>query len=131
MQDFISILKEKPMFIGSNGATTVEIQEAEIKLSVSFSKEYKDYLSSFGFAVYEGHELTGITKDLNLDVVNVTVKNLHKNPSIKLPLYVIEEAHIDGIVVWQSPTGEIYESVPQSPPVMIANNLRDYLRLEE
>jgi len=94
MKDFISILKEKPMYIGSKGATKTEIIEAEAILSVSFSKEYKHYISSVGFAIYEGHELTGICKAKRLNVVHVTLSERNITSDVLVDWYVIEQLNI-------------------------------------
>ena len=102
MFDFISVLKEKPMFIGSKGATDTEIAEAEKHLSISFSRKYKHYLSSVGFAIYEGHEITGICKAKRLNVVDVTIMERDHAENIPANWYVIEQLHIDGIVIKHS-----------------------------
>ena len=127
MKDFISILKEKPMYIGSKGATNAEIIEAEAKLFVSFSKEYKHYLSSVGFAIYEGHELTGICKAKRLNVVDVTLSERSITPDIPDDWYVIEQLNIDGIVIWQSTIGTIYQASPNTKPKKICDSLVEYI----
>ncbi len=129
MKDFISILKEKPMYIGSKGATITEIIDAETKLSVSFSKEYKHYLSSVGFAIYEGHELTGICKAKRLNVVDVTLSERNITPDVPADWYVIEQLNIDGIVIWQSTTGAIYQTSPNTKPIKICDSLADFINL--
>lgn len=127
MRDLINILKEKPMFNGSNGATAVEIQEAEIKLSVSFSEEYKDYLSYFGLAVFEGHELTGICRSKRLNVVDVTICERELTDKVPDDWYVIEQLNIDGLVIWQSSNGNIFQTMPNKEPIKIAENLLEYV----
>lgn len=129
MIDFISILKEKPMYIGSKGATIAEIIDAETKLSVSFSKEYKHYLSSVGFAIYEGHELTGICKAKRLNVVDVTLSERNITPDVPADWYVIEQLNIDGIVIWQSTTGAIYQTSPNTKPKKICDSLIEYISM--
>ena len=127
MKDFISILKEKPMFIGSKGATSEEIIDAETKLAVSFSEQYKYYLSSIGFAIYEGHELTGICKAKRLNVVDVTLNERNITPDVPGDWYVIEQLNIDGIIIWQSVTGEIYQTSPNSEPLKICDSFAEYI----
>lgn len=74
-----------------------------------------------------GHELTGVCDIPRLNVVNVTVEAREYNPLVPLEWYVVEEAHIDGIMIWQSQTGEIYQSQPGVTPEKIADSLADYL----
>ena len=82
-------------------------------MSLSFSKDYKLYLSRCGFATYEGHELTGICKAKRLNVVDVTINERTISPNIPENWYVIEQLNIDGIVIWQSGTGDIYQTSPE------------------
>ena len=37
------------------------------------------------------------------------------------------EANIDGIVIWQSTTGEVYQTLPGHSGVKIADSLREYI----
>lgn len=127
MKDIIEILKSKPMFIGAKGASEKEISEAESNLSVSFSNEYKHYLSAIGFAIYEGHEITGICKAKRLNVVDVTETERKLSPNASDNWYVIEQLNIDGIVIWQSSTREIYQTSPNAKPKKICNSLVEYI----
>lgn len=129
MSSIVDIMKSKKYFVCERGATSVEIENAQRALGVTFAEDYRTYLQECGTVSYEGHELTGISKDLNLDVVTVTTGNRHKNPSINMPLYVIEETHIDGIVIWQAPDKKIYQTGIGTPPVKIAESLVEYLQL--
>jgi hypothetical protein len=42
-------------------------------------------------------------------------------------LYVIEELGIDGITIWQSGTGEIYQSVSGEVPYVIYKSFLEYI----
>ncbi len=53
------VLKSKPSFYAASGATEEEISKAESDLTLTFSNEHKNYLSCFGFALFEGYEFTG------------------------------------------------------------------------
>lgn len=129
MNDFITELKEKADYVGSKGATEEEIIEAETMLSVSFSKEYKQYLSAVGFAIYDGHELTGICKAKRLNVVDATMLEREITPSVPSNWYVIEQLNIEGIVIWQSETGKIYQTAPKKRTKRICNSLAEYIGL--
>lgn len=129
MKSIIDVFKSKNYFISEHRASSPEIDNAQNALGLTFAEDYITYLKEFGTASYEGHELTGIGKDSNLDVVTVTTRNLHKNPNINMPLYVIEETNIDGIVIWQAPDKKIYQTGMKSAPVKIAENLTEYIQL--
>lgn len=104
-----------------------DIESAEQELSLKFSEDYKECLIEFGqFSVY-GHELTGITKNLRLNVVEITKEERSKNQFVPLNLYVIEQTHIDDIVIWQNEDGGIYQTISISKPVKVSNSLLDYL----
>lgn len=127
MSSIIKEFKQKTDFYSEKGASEDTISDAEKALKIQFAPEYKEYLREFGSVSCGGHELTGISADENLDVVGVTKHNLEKNPNIKMPLYVIEETHVDGIVIWQSHTGEVFQSEYKGTPVKIFQSLTDYV----
>ena len=111
MNDIIKTLKNTPDFIGGTGRTDTEIESAQEKLGLKFADDYKTYLRKIGLACFDGHELTGICEDPRLNVVDVTINNQEDNPK-KSSCYVIEEANIDGIVIWQDASGLIYMTEP-------------------
>lgn len=119
--------KKKRDFYCETGATSEQIENAETELGLRFAEEYKEYLQQFGAVSCGGHELTGFSADENLDVVHVTVNNLKRNPNISKPFYVIEETHIDGIVIWQTETGEIYKTEYKGSPQKIFESLAEYI----
>ena len=129
MSAIVDLLKSKQFFICKSSVAPDEIENAEKALGVSFATDYKEYIQECGTASYDGHELTGISNDLNLDVISITTKNLQRNPNIDIPLYVIEETHIDGIVIWQAPDQKVYQTGMKSKPVQIAESLTDYINL--
>ena len=103
------------------------IKQAEVALGLKFADDYKEYLQQFGAVSCGGHELTGFSEDANLDVVKVTVKNRESNPNVKMPLYVVEETHIDGIVIWQSESGEVFKAEYKDTPVKIFESFTEYV----
>ena len=127
MSAIIEEIKRKSDLFFENGASDADIRDSEKALGLLFAEEYKEYLQQFGAVSCGGHELTGISRDNNYDVVNVTLLNLQKNSEITIPLYVIEETHIDGIVIWQASTGEIYQSEYKKVPLKIYDSLLDYV----
>ena len=108
-------------------ASEKSIVTAENALGLQFSKEYRKYLLDYGSVAFFGHDLTGISSFPGIDVVAVTKEAREDNPQIPKGFYAIEEAHIDGIIVWQDSSGKIYQTVPESAPVKIADSLKDYI----
>lgn len=127
MEDIIKTLKDAPDFIGGTGRTDVEIERVQKELGIDFATDYKTYLKEIGLACFDGHELTGICQDPRLDVVHVTKDQRENNPEAP-NCYVIEEANIDGIVIWQDFSGKIYMTVENSSPKLIADSLSAYIQ---
>lgn len=127
MNDIIKTLKDAPDFIGGTGRTDVEIERVQKELGIDFATDYKTYLKEIGLACFDGHELTGICEDPRLDVVHVTKDQRENNPESR-SLYVIEEANIDGIVIWQDFSGKIYMTEGNSKPKLIADSLSAYIQ---
>lgn len=128
MSDIIEAFNGKRDFYHEKGAARAEIDKAEKKLGVIFSSDYREYLMEYGAVSCAGHELTGISSEPASDVVALTLENKRKNPNIKESLYVIEETHIDGIVIWQSESGDILQSEYKEAPQKIFGSLCDYIR---
>ena len=71
--------------------------------------------------------MTGFSEDGNLNVVNATIKMRQENIFASNNMYVIEETHIDGIVIWQDSQGVIYQTGYNSSPEIICDSLADYI----
>ena len=94
-----------------------------------FAADYREYVSAFGAASYCEHELTGICKSARLNVVDVTQDERQYN-SVPADWYVIEEANIDGIVIWQATDGTVYRTRPGCKADKICDSLKEYISLE-
>lgn len=127
MGNFVEKLEKMPSFRKRKAASKEQIQNAEDSLALNFSKEYKEYLSEYGVASIFGHEFTGICNAKRLDVVAVTQEERENNQKVPNDLYVVEQANIDGTVIWQSRTGDVYQSQPNMKPVKICNSLYEYI----
>lgn len=127
MKSISEALKQKRDFYCEKGASTEQIVKAEEALGLNFAADYKEYLCQFGSVSCGGHELTGFSEETSLDVVKVTMENRKKNPNIDMPLYVVEETHMDGIVIWQAPSGEIFQTEYKGIPYKIYNSLLEYV----
>lgn len=127
MSNLIEVLKNAPEYIGGTGRTDAEIESAEKQLGVEFASDYRCYLKEIGLACFEGHELTGICKSTRLNVVDVTTTQRELYSEAR-SWYVIEEANIDGIIIWQSSTGAIYKTAPGIKTRKIFDSLTEYIR---
>lgn len=127
MKGIVSKIKGMPGFRMISGVSEEKIDEAEKELGVRFAGEYRDYLSEFGVATFEGHEFTGICNSKRLNVVDVTKEERNLNPDIPEELYVVERSNIDNAIIWQSPSGEIYQSIPNQKTMIISESLQDYI----
>ena len=127
MSKIIEEFYKKSNFYCEKGASLERIKKAEEILDLRFADDYKEYLKNFGSVSCGGHELTGISEDEALDVVNVTQKNHEKNQNVQNSFYVVEETHMDGIVIWQSESGEIFKAEYKEIPEKIYDSLTEYV----
>ena len=59
--------------------------------------------------------------------MDVTLHEREKNPDMNCTLYVIEETNMDGVVIWQSSEGMIYQSSPGISLEMMYDSFADYI----
>lgn len=129
MKDVIKALQGKSDLVSGNGTSEELIREAEETLGLRFASDYRVYLMYYGIVAFDSHELTGISSSKRLDVIQVTINQRQRNAFDLSEMYVIEEANIDGIVIWQSSNGDIYETVMDSEPIKICESLLEYIEL--
>ena len=127
MTSVLDVLQNAPDFIGGKGCTEDAIRMAEQALGLSFAPDYRAYLFTFGLACFDGHELTGICKTPRLNVTDVTRAERKYFPDAS-EWYVVEQTNIDGIVIWQCPTGEIYQTAPGVPTRKLCHSLTAYIQ---
>lgn len=112
-------------------ATEEQVTLAEKKLGTSFADEYREYVMYYGAASFMGHELTGVCNSKRLNVVDVTNEERANNPNIPNDMYVIEQAGIDSIVIWQDKIGRVYQTAYDSAPVVVANSIYEMIENEQ
>lgn len=127
MTSIVNKLRTLPAFCSLTGVSMEQIADAEKALALRFADDYREYLLSFGSASSDGHEFTGICNSKRLNVVDVTLAEKSITPGIPNDWYVLEEAGFDGIVIWQSSTGEVYQTQPGKGTIKIAGSICDYL----
>lgn len=105
------LFSEVPDIIVGKGASQEDIEKAEDILKIIFSSDYREYLKKYGAVLFDGHELTGISKAKQLDVVSVTQEQRkYYTAEDAKDMYVIENLNIDGVIIWQGSDGTIYET---------------------
>jgi hypothetical protein len=123
----IQLLEKKEHFHKGKPVEIEQIRRAEVELGVEFSMEYLEYLQYFGVVSANGHEYTGLGLSNRLDVVQVS-KRIRQEQNVKeLDMYVIEEANIDGIVIWQKTDGSVYLTQDDGVAEKIFNSFEQYL----
>lgn len=129
-------IESLPDFIGlpGGGASKTQISQAEKEVGVPFAKDFKNMVEKYGAISVNGHEITGIhpTKpESYLNVVKATKEERQYEPKTALKdAYVIENAGIDGIKVWQKTDGTIHQTSPTSiwpNNIKIANSLEEWV----
>lgn len=127
MELWLDQIRENNLFRMAFPASQEEIEAAENKLGLTFASEYKEFLSSVGACVCFQHEIKGITDNVTLNVVSATEEARKELDMIPHAWYVIEDTHIDGIVILQDKNGSIYQMAPDRSPMKIADKLEYYL----
>ena len=126
MNTILDVLHNAPDFIGGKGCGDVAISDAEQAMGIRFALDYRVYLQKIGLACFDGHELTGICKASRLNVVDVTLDERKRCPDAA-DWYVVEQANVDGIVIWQASSGEVYQTIPGVSARKICNSLTEYV----
>ena len=129
MSSIVHALKQREDFRSLGSVSPDAVSAAEKALGLAFAEDSREYVEAYGTAWFDGHELTGVCPFPRLNVVEVTQDERLYNPDIPHNLYVIEQAHIDGIVIWQSSSGEMYQTSPGSKPLKLCNSLNEYIDL--
>lgn len=127
MKTIVDVINSLPELLPLKSATSMQITDAELQLRVSFSNEYKEYLSAFGAIMADGIELSGIAKSEHRSVVSLTKKEWKLNSKVPHTMYVVENTCIDGIIIWQDTTGRVFQTQPGVAPTQIADSLAEYI----
>ena len=129
MEKIISTIEKLENLRYLEPATNEQIDIAQKQLGLHFSEEFRQYILWYGAISAKGVELTGITASPRLSVVEVTKSERELN---KIPndLYVIENIAIEGILLLQSSSGEIYELSQNAKIQKKYNSICDYLETE-
>lgn len=128
MKNIIELMRRQADFYAMNGSSLEDIEAAEKELKLHFAPDYREYTKAFGAASFAGHELTGVCKSKRLNVVNVTLEE-RSGRDVPADWYVIEQAHIDDIVIWQNEAGEIFQTGGGNGYSKLCDSLAEYIEL--
>lgn len=128
MTDIVELIKTKPDLYVMQGASDEEINQAAQLLKLRFASDYHKYVAAFGAASFDGHELTGICNSKRLSVVDVTIKE-RSTTEVPEDWYVLEQANFDGIVIWQSSSGDVYQTGPGQKQLRLSKSLAAYIEM--
>lgn len=109
------------------GVSIDEINSAEKILGCEFSSEYKDYLAKFGALSFSSHEFTGLGVEGYLNVVTATKKERELDDSFPKDCILLENLGIEGILILQDKSGNVYSYVNKSK-TKISNSFLEYLQ---
>ena len=128
MTDIIKVINSKDGVIHGKETNENEIKQAELELGLRFADDYRNYIKQFGCMVIGSREVTGISSQENYNVVSTTKAQRNYNKNIPENSYVIEQLNIDGIIIWQSSNGEVFQTSPNTAPMKIADSLVEYIQ---
>lgn len=126
MKDILNLIKNKSKFYSIGNISEENIKEAELILNIRFASDYRMIIKEYGAVTFSGHELTGICNSKRLNVVDVT-KEERKYNKVPEDWYVIEQANIEDIVIWQDTNGVVYQTMPNKKPIKLCNSLLEYI----
>ena len=115
---------KRKRFTGS--ISTDLIHNAENELGLKLSKEYKDVLQKYGSLCIKGEEFLGIDND-NYDIVKATKDARINDSNFPLEAYVIENTAIEGILIIQKDTCELFTYQPNGQLQPLSDTLEEYL----
>ncbi len=128
MADIVKLIQKQPDLYTLQGASEADIRAAETMLQLQFAADYHQYASVFGVASFGGHELTGVCNSKRLSVVAATQEERERN-TVPEDWYVVEQANIDGIVIWQDASGSVYQTGPGVKQKRLCKSLAAYIEL--
>lgn len=127
MKNIIEELESKTKIFHVGMVSQEEIDNAEKKLHIQFTEEYKSYLSNYGAISFGSHEITGLGVSGYLNVVTATEKERGLGGNFPDDCIMIENNGIDGILTIMDSNGIVY-SFDGSTKTQIASSFSSFLR---
>ena len=128
MSNFINKIGAIKSLYQTGGCSKNDIIEAQKKLDLNFSQEYKSYILTYGAISFRGTEWTGLGKRLHgyLNVIDATLMLRDLDSSFPSDCFVVENLGTDTGVVISNSEGGIY-IYHQGQKKKIHINLENYL----
>lgn len=126
MKKTIEKLKSKVKVFQVGGVSSEEIANAEQKLNLKFSDEYKEYLSNYGIISFGSHEFSGLGVNGYLNVVTATEKERNLGGNFPKDCILIENNGIDGVLTIMDENGIVY-SFDGKNKTKIASSFSEFL----
>ena len=108
------------------GASDEQIERAEKRLNLKFSKEYIEYVKEFGAIGFFETEWSGLNIDGYLNVVNMTEEERALNEFFPKKYFVIENIGVDRMLIISNEKGEIY-TIQYDKIKFLCDSLSEYL----
>ncbi|MDY4446074.1 SMI1/KNR4 family protein [Campylobacter sp.] len=126
MNSLLKKIEAKSKIYTAKPCTDLMIVEAERKLGLSFSDEYRDYLRNYGALSFLSYEFTGLGVDDYIDVVEVTKRERELNNNFPKDAIVIEDTGLESLLILQNTEGNIFE-YRLGKQKKIYNSFKEYL----
>ena len=127
MKNTIEELKSKIKLFQIGTVSQDEINNAEEKLKLHFTEEYKIYLSNYGAISFGTHEITGLGVSGYLNVVTATEKERNLGGNFPNDCILLENNAIDGILTIMDENGIVY-SFDGTKKRQIASSFNNFLK---
>ena len=124
MSNLFGHVKEKLYHL--NGADVDTVLEAEKKMGIRFSPDYRNYLMEYGVVSFGSHEWMGLGGAPYLDVVEETLAERERNQRFPKDCYIVENLGIDGVFILQNEEGMVYQ-LSDAGLRKIGSCLEDYI----
>ena len=108
------------------GASDEQIERAEKRLNLKFSKEYIEYVKKFGAIGFFETEWSGLNIDGYLNVVNMTEDERALNEFFPKKYFVVENIGVDRMLIISNEEGKIY-SIQYDKIKFLCDSLSEYL----
>ncbi|MFA9414600.1 SMI1/KNR4 family protein [Streptococcus sp. E29BA] len=126
LQVIEEIKKIHPLY-HSSPASSEQIKQAESELQLTFSDDFKTYLSHFGAVSFEATEWMGLNVDDYCHVVVATLEARKYNEHFPKDKFIVEDWHMDNYFILSDKSGNIY-SWDNGTEAMAYESLLDYLK---
>ncbi|MDT9490633.1 SMI1/KNR4 family protein [Streptococcus mutans] len=109
----MTVLSDKinsiPNLYKTQPASEEQIINAESRLGLQFSDDFKEYLKKFGSISFYGTEWMGLNTDEFCDVILTTLEARQLYDNFPNDKFIVEDLHIDDIIIISDSEGNTYQ----------------------